>query len=62
MKKIITLVFCVLLSLTLNAQTTEVIVKDSSGNIMQIGYLNENNKKESVWLVYIEKCIIVSST
>ena len=62
MKKIITLVFCVLLSLTLNAQTTEVIVKDSSGNIMQIGYLNENNKKESVWLVYSDKGIIVSST
>ena len=62
MKKIITLVFCVLLSLTLNAQTREVMVKDSSGNIMQIGYLNENNKKESVWLVYSDKGIIASST
>ena len=62
MKKIITLVFCILLGLTLNAQTREVIVKDSSGNIMQIGYLNENNKKESVWLVYSDKGIIASST
>jgi antitoxin component YwqK of YwqJK toxin-antitoxin module len=62
MKRAITLAVCVLLSLTLNAQTTEVIVKDSSGNIMEIGYLNEDNKKESVWLVYNDKGVIVSST
>lgn len=62
MKKIITLVFCVLLSLTLNAQTREVIVKDSSGNITETGYLNENNEKESIWIVYNVKGVIVSST
>ena len=62
MKTVITLAVCVLLSLSLNAQTTEVTVKDSSGNIIEIGYLNENNKKESTWVVYNEKGIIVSST
>ena len=62
MKKIITLAVCVLLSLTLNAQTTEVIVKDSSGNITETGYLNENNEKESIWIVYNVKGVIVSST
>ena len=62
MKTVITLAVCVLLSLSLNAQTTEVIVKDSSGNIMEIGYLNEDNKKESTWVVYNDKGVIVSST
>ena len=62
MKTVITLAVCVLLSLTLNAQTTEVIVKDSSGNITETGYLNENNEKESIWIVYNVKGLIVSST
>jgi antitoxin component YwqK of YwqJK toxin-antitoxin module len=61
MKKVITLVVCVLLSLTLNAQTREVMVKDSSGNIMEIGYLNENNEKDSVWIAYNNKGVVVSS-
>ena len=62
MKTVITLAVCVLLSLSLNAQTTEVTVKDSSGNIIEIGSLNENNKRESVWVVYNDKGVIVSST
>jgi len=61
MKKVITLVVCVLLSLTLNAQTREVMVKDSSGNIMEIGYLNENNEKDSVWIAYNNKGVVVST-
>ena len=60
MKRVITLVVCVLLSLTLNAQTTEVMVKDSSGNIMERGFLNENNEKESTWVVYNDKGAVVS--
>ena len=62
MKTVITLAVCVLLSLTLNAQTKEVMVKDSSGNISEIGYLNENNEKDSIWVVYNDKGVIVSST
>ena len=62
MKTVITLAVCVLLSLSLNAQTTEVTVKDSSGNIIEIGSLNENNKRESVWVVYNDKGVIVSTT
>ena len=62
MKTVITLAVCVLLSLSLNAQTTEVTVKDSSGNIIEIGFLNENNKRESVWVVYNDKGVIVSTT
>ena len=60
MKTVITLAVCVLLSLTLNAQTTEVMVKDSSGNIIEIGFLNENNEKESTWVVYNDKGAVVS--
>jgi antitoxin component YwqK of YwqJK toxin-antitoxin module len=60
MKTVITLAVCVLLSLTLNAQTTEVIVKDSSGNIMERGFLNEDNEKESVWIAYNDKGAVVS--
>ena len=60
MKRVITLAVCVLLSLTLNAQTTEVMVKDSSGNIMERGFLNENNEKESTWVVYNDKGAVVS--
>jgi antitoxin component YwqK of YwqJK toxin-antitoxin module len=60
MKRVITLAVCVLLSLTLNAQTTEVIVKDSSGNIMERGFLNEDNEKESVWIAYNDKGAVVS--
>lgn len=62
MKRVITLVVCVLLSLTLNAQTTEVIVKDSSGKIIESGFLNENNEKESVWIAYNDKGAVVSVT
>ena len=61
MKKVTTLVVCVLLSLILNAQTREVMVKDSSGNTMEIGYFNENNEKDSVWIVYNNKGVIISS-
>ena len=60
MKKVITLAICVLLSLSLNAQTTEVIVKDSSGNVIEKGFLNENNEKESIWVAYNDKGAIVS--
>jgi antitoxin component YwqK of YwqJK toxin-antitoxin module len=61
MKTVITLAVCVLLSLTLNAQTREVIVKDSSGNISEIGYLNKNNEKDSVWVAYNYKGVVVST-
>jgi antitoxin component YwqK of YwqJK toxin-antitoxin module len=60
MKRVITLAVCVLLSLSLNAQTTEVIVKDSSGNVIEKGFLNENNEKESIWVAYNDKGVIVS--
>lgn len=60
MKKVITLAVCVLLSLTLNAQTKEVVVKDSSGNILERGFLNENDEKESVWVLYNDKGAVVS--
>jgi len=60
MKTVITLVVCVLLSLTLNAQTKEVMVKDSSGNFVEIGYLNENNEKDSVWTIYNDKNVVIS--
>jgi antitoxin component YwqK of YwqJK toxin-antitoxin module len=61
MKTVITLAVCVLLSLTLNAQTREVIVKDSSGNISEIGYLNKNNEKDSAWVAYNYKGVVVST-
>ena len=61
MKTIITLAVCVLLSLSLKAQTKEVIVKDSSGNISEIGYLNKNNEKDSVWVAYNYKGVVVST-
>ena len=60
MKTVITLSVCVLLSLSLKAQTKEVTLKDSSGNILEIGYLNENNEKDSVWTIYNNKGIVVS--
>ena len=60
MKTVITLAVCVLLSLSLKAQTKEVTLKDSSGNILEIGYLNENNEKDSVWTIYNNKGIVVS--
>ena len=60
MKTVITLAVCVLLSLSLNAQTTEVIVKDSSGNVIEKGFLNENNEKESILVAYNEKGAVVS--
>lgn len=60
MKTIITLAVCVLLSLSLKAQTKEVIVKDSSGNILEIGYLNENDEKDAIWTIYNEKGSVVS--
>jgi antitoxin component YwqK of YwqJK toxin-antitoxin module len=60
MKTIITLAVCVLLSLSLKSQTKKVTVKDSSGKILEIGYLNENNKKDSVWTIYNEKGSVVS--
>jgi antitoxin component YwqK of YwqJK toxin-antitoxin module len=60
MKTIITLAVCVLLSLSLKAQTKEVIVKDSSGNILEIGYLNENDEKDAIWTMYNEKGSVVS--
>ena len=60
MKTVITLAVCVLLSLILNAQTTEVIVKDSNGKIIESGFLNENNEKESVWIAYNDKGAVVS--
>jgi len=60
MKKVITLAICVFLGLSLNAQIKEVTVKDSSGKVIELGYLNENNQKDSVWVVYNEKGAIVS--
>lgn len=60
MKTIITLAVCVLLSLSLKAQTKEVIVKDSSGNILEIGYLNENDERDSVWVAYNDKGVVIS--
>ena len=60
MKTVITLAVCVLLSLSLKAQTKEVTVKDSSGNITEIGYLNENNEKDSIWTIYNDKGSVVS--
>ena len=60
MKTIITLAVCVLLSLSLKAQKKEVIVKDSSGNILEIGYLNENDERDSVWVAYNDKGVVIS--
>ena len=60
MKTIITLAVCVLLSLSLKAQTKEVTVKDSSGNILEIGYLNDNDERDSVWIIYNDKGSVVS--
>jgi len=60
MKTVITLAVCVLLSLSLKAQTKEVTVKDSSGNILEIGYFNENDERDSVWVAYNEKGVVVS--
>lgn len=62
MKRVITLAVCVLLSLTLNAQTKEVVVKDSIGNIIERGFLNDNDEKESSWYVYNDKGVVVSIT
>jgi antitoxin component YwqK of YwqJK toxin-antitoxin module len=60
MKTVITLAVCVLLSLSLKAQTKEVTVKDSSGNILEIGYLNENDERDSVWVAYNDKGVVIS--
>jgi antitoxin component YwqK of YwqJK toxin-antitoxin module len=60
MKTVITLAVCVLLSLSLKAQTKEVTVKDSSGNILEIGYLNENDEMDSVWVAYNDKGVVIS--
>jgi antitoxin component YwqK of YwqJK toxin-antitoxin module len=62
MKRVITLAVCVLLSLTLNAQTKEVVVKDSSGKILERGFLNDNDEKESSWYIYNDKGAVVSIT
>ncbi len=60
MKTIITLAVCVLLSLSLKGQTKEVTVKDSSGNILETGYLNDNDEKDAIWTIYNEKGVVIS--
>ena len=60
MKTVITLAVCVLLSLTLKAQTKEVVVKDSNGNVLERGFLNDKDEKESIWLIYNENGVVVS--
>ena len=56
------LIASVFLNLTLNAQLKQVESRDDSGKIIEIGYLNENNNKDSVWYAYNENGILVAET
>ena len=61
MKKYVLIAF-VFLNLTLKAQLKQVESIDDSGKIIEIGYLNENNNKDSVWYTYNENGILVAET
>ena len=50
----------VFLNLTLTAQIKQVELKDDSGRIIETGYLNEKNEKDSVWYSYNENGVLVS--
>ena len=44
----------VFLNLTLNAQLRSVTLTDNKGRIIETGYLNEKNNKDSLWYSYGE--------
>lgn len=51
MKKVLIIVF-VLMGLTLNAQKTEVTITDTNGKVIEKGYYNEQNQRDSIWCGY----------
>ena len=51
MKKVLLIVF-VLMGLTLNAQKTEVTITDINGKVIEKGYYNELNQRDSIWYGY----------
>ncbi len=53
MKKVILMVF-VLIGLTLNAQLKKVVITDKNNKVIEIGYLNEKNQRDSLWIDYDE--------
>ena len=59
MKKVILIVF-VLMGLTLNAQLKKVIITDKDDKVIEVGYINEKNQKDSIWLGYDENGKVVS--
>lgn len=61
MKKVLIIVF-VLIGLTLNAQKTEVIITDTNGNVIERGYYNKQNQKDSIWYVYNDEGRVVIET
>lgn len=46
-------------TMLVRAQKTEVITKYENGNIQQIGYLDSNNQKDSLWLMYNKSGLVV---
>lgn len=51
MKKVLIIVF-VLMGLTLNAQKTEVTITDINGKVIEKGYYDEQNQRDSIWRGY----------
>ena len=59
MKSFILIVF-VFLNLTLNAQLKFVTLTDDNGKVVETGYLNEKNNKDSLWYSYNEEGNLVA--
>jgi antitoxin component YwqK of YwqJK toxin-antitoxin module len=46
-------------TMLVKGQRTEVITKYENGDIQQIGYLDSNNQKDSLWLMYNRSGIVL---
>lgn len=52
MKTFLLLTMFGLSSMLMNAQKTKFVVKHDNNTIQQIGYFNQFNQKDSLWLMY----------
>ena len=57
--KTILMSILLLTTFLVKGQKTEVITKYENGNIQQIGYLDSNNQKDSLWLMYDKLGVVV---
>lgn len=57
--KTILMSILLLTTFLVRGQKTEVVTKFENGNIQQIGYINSNNQKDSLWLMYNESGTII---